>query len=262
MVTTFWRITFPNLPNGGLGVDFSSLNGTVRCTGVQMRGSIGGANLINVDDGTAFGSSSSSQNTDGDYKFAFLPYQGDRKWESRASLPGSGPSNFPQWVGFVFPSPVEIEEITMTGVSGSFRGSMPHRIALEFSDAISGPWTTKYVWDVNPFPWLENGTDTRVFNSTNAQNTTIFNALQVVTATTRSSQEVRSSSLQATTAVRIPARLVSSRFEVMSLIFVGDREGIIEAPIMFGINSNAVTFPPDITIDEGRKIILKRGPGH
>lgn len=149
MAHTYWRLRFFN--------NAARISQWINVVGLQMRDTMGGPNV--ATGGTAIAGSSTAPKVPAD---AFLSWTSDdpsgNYW---ATNNGDWYGNW--WVGYQFAAPVEIEEITLTGVR--IADYNPGYFSLDYSDD-GLTWTNKYFWDA-AVPWTLGGVDNRVFNATN-----------------------------------------------------------------------------------------------
>lgn len=177
MAHEYWRVWIPD--NAGSTYTVA--------VGVEMRESIGGPNT--VAGGTAFAGSEILPDLVA--AKAFLPWSSDASssgayWSCEQYAPFQD-----RWFAYQFPAPVEIEEITLTGVREAKRCAA--LVRLEYSDD-GVTWTRKYSW-APALPWTLGGVDTRVLNSTN---------------TTAATAEIRDYSARIMAAIRIPSPQLSA----------------------------------------------------
>lgn len=217
MAHSYWRLYFPEGVPAGPG--YQTAKG-VCLVGVEMRESKGGANA--ATGGTA---SASSEYDTIVTKYlavdAFQPYAGTgsrSRWQTYSS-DAPPTTNFPAWLRYQFAAPVDIEEVTMTGVAGTGGAAMPRRFSLQYSDDGTN-WTTKYSWHVDT-PWVTDGSDSRAFNDDNAAPppTLFVTQGRVVSFINYPAEQVQATALQVQSAFRqYSQQLRVTQLRVISIV--------------------------------------------
>lgn len=209
MAHRYWQILFPNSPTGGPGF----LGNVGACaTGIEMRATIGGANLIGS--GGAF---ASTEQAGSDAAKGFLPYSGDRRWQTQFH---NYPTTFPATIGYDFGAgnDVDVAEIAITGVLGSFGATMCRRVALGWSDSGDpDEFTYQYFWQT-PLPWATDGSDVRVFNSLNAmENLPVWQA-RALTLYNYPTEQIQATQMRGLSGFQQTADIRVNYARVMSLV--------------------------------------------
>lgn len=183
---------------------------------VEMRETQGGPNA--AVGGTATADSQETSSTSAANGFAGYP----SRWQSDGRS-GSGYNDavdrYPHWLAYEFTSPVEIEEVSITGVSGTQGSGNPVKIVLEYSEDGGTTWNVKYSW-LSTEPWATDGSDVRVFNSSNAVNEILqTNNLYALSVINYPAEEVRSTAYQInTTFRRMSQELRATGLQMLSLV--------------------------------------------
>lgn len=163
-------------------------------TGIEMRDSIGGSNLIGS--GTAIG-------VGGNFDMAFQPYDGDNGWRRDVKAT----QRVPAWVGYDFGdgNDVDVLEFTITGVWHDYM--MPVAFYLDYSDD-GAAWTSSLAFTTTG-DWVTDGTDTRTFNASNSFTSGMdASALESRAAISKASP-ANVSQLEALSVINFPAKSIA-----------------------------------------------------
>lgn len=118
-----WRV-YVTANNGGSVVETAE---------IQMRATAGGA--TQCTGGTAFASSAAANDGNG-------PYTADKAFDGALAPPWASASGPPQYVGYLFPSPVPVDEFTIAARSDSMANPIPSFFPKDFTFQSSDDTTT------------------------------------------------------------------------------------------------------------------------
>lgn len=208
MAHPYWRLYFPNSVAGGPG---HARAAGVCAVGVEFRTTQGGA----AEASTA--QIASSEFTAPFYvktaNKAIVPWDGNNWWQTDSNLDGNA---FPAWLQLGFAAPLEIEEIVIVGVAGGYGSVSPARIVLQFSDD-NAAWTSKYFWNT-PTPWSTDGSDVRVFNSTNDISGLFSPELRTLSLINFPTEQVQATEMRGLSLIRELAEIRAQQVRVLSLV--------------------------------------------